>query len=127
VHRSDDRRLERTVGSAAGLRMIFTGMARRFRPDRARGFSGDIQYELRGSDGRARRWVLSVDGQRARARPGGSSDPRLTVSMDLADFARMAGRDLDPFGAVMDGRMRIDGDFQAATRLGEMFDQPSAV
>src|SRR4051812_30200805 len=31
VRRSDDRTLERTIGSDPGLRMIFTGMARRFR------------------------------------------------------------------------------------------------
>jgi alkanesulfonate monooxygenase SsuD/methylene tetrahydromethanopterin reductase-like flavin-dependent oxidoreductase (luciferase family) len=127
VHRADDRRLEHTVGSGPGLRMVFSGMARRFRPDRARGFRGDIQYALRGSDGRTRQWVLSVDGQRARARPGTAPQPRLIVSMDLADFARLAGRDLDPLSAVLDGRMRIEGDFNLASRLGEMFGQPSAV
>jgi alkanesulfonate monooxygenase SsuD/methylene tetrahydromethanopterin reductase-like flavin-dependent oxidoreductase (luciferase family)/putative sterol carrier protein len=127
VRGAGDRRLERTLGSALGLRIVFSGMAQRFRPERAQGFAGDVQYELRGSDGRDRTWVVTVDGDRARARPGRSPQPRVTIGMELADFARLVGGDLDPLRAVLDGRMRIEGDFNVAARLGEMFGQPSAV
>ena len=51
----DDRRLERTVGSDPGLRVLFGGMTQRFRPDKAAGFSGDIQYELRRRTARSSR------------------------------------------------------------------------
>jgi putative sterol carrier protein len=102
-------------------------MAQRFRPERAGGFAGDVQYELRGSDGRARGWVVSVDSERARVRPGRSPAPRVTVGMELADFARLVGGDLDPMRAVMEGRMRIEGDLTVAARLGEMFGQASGV
>jgi hypothetical protein len=47
VRNSDDRRLERTVGSDIGLRVLFGGMTQRFQPDKAQGFTGDIQYALR--------------------------------------------------------------------------------
>ena len=55
VRNSDDRRLERTVGSDAGLRMLFGGWPQRFRPDSAEGFTGDIQYDLRRPTARSSR------------------------------------------------------------------------
>jgi alkanesulfonate monooxygenase SsuD/methylene tetrahydromethanopterin reductase-like flavin-dependent oxidoreductase (luciferase family)/putative sterol carrier protein len=127
VRGAGDRRLERTIGSGVGLRMVFAGMAQRYRPERAGGFAGDVQYELRGSDGRERDWVVSVDPERARVRPGRAAAPQVTVGMELADFARLVGGDLEPMRAVMEGRMRIEGDLTVAARLGEMFGQASGV
>ena len=51
VHRSDDRRLERIVGSDAGLRVLFSGMTARYRPDAVPGFAGSVLYDLRLADG----------------------------------------------------------------------------
>jgi alkanesulfonate monooxygenase SsuD/methylene tetrahydromethanopterin reductase-like flavin-dependent oxidoreductase (luciferase family) len=126
VRRSGDRRLERTVGSNAGLRVLFGEMERRFVPERAQGFSGDIQYDLRTAGGRERHWTVSVRSDRAVARPGAAPDPKLVVRLALADFVRIAGRDLDPGKALLTGRMDLRGDFSLAVRLGEMFGQPSA-
>jgi putative sterol carrier protein len=127
VRRSDERRLERTVASDPGLRVIFAGMARRFEPDRAQGFEGDIQYELIPSGGGApRRWVVSIAGQRARTWPGRASEPAVTVRLGLADFARLVARELDPGRALMSGRLQVEGDFAVASRLGEMFGEPSS-
>jgi alkanesulfonate monooxygenase SsuD/methylene tetrahydromethanopterin reductase-like flavin-dependent oxidoreductase (luciferase family)/putative sterol carrier protein len=127
VRRSDDRRLERVVGSDVGLRVLFTGMAQRFVPEKADGFSGDLQYELRADGGAVKRWVVSIDGTQARARRGSSESPRLTVRMGLADFARLAGQDLEPGAALLTGRMDLDGDLTIAPRLGEMFGQDPAL
>jgi alkanesulfonate monooxygenase SsuD/methylene tetrahydromethanopterin reductase-like flavin-dependent oxidoreductase (luciferase family)/putative sterol carrier protein len=127
VGASDDRRLERVVGSDVGLRVLFTGMAQRFVPEKAQGFEGELQYELRASDGAVKRWVVAVEGARARARPGAAADPRLTIRMALPDFVRIAGDDLDPGKALLTGRMDLDGDFAIAARLGEMFGQDPAL
>jgi putative sterol carrier protein len=43
----------------------------------------------------------------------------------LADFVRIAGRDLEPGRALLTGRLEIEGDVAVATRLGEMFGEPS--
>jgi len=126
VARSDDAQLERTVGSGAGLRMIFSGMSRRFVPAKANGFEGEIQYDLRAADGSLRPWVVEIEGERAHTRPGRAADPAVTISLGLADFARLIGRDLDPAKALLGGRMQLDGDFGVATRIGEMFGQPSS-
>ncbi len=125
VSRSDDRRLERTVGRAQGLRILFSGMTSQFVPDRAGGFMGDIGYELRAADGSVRTWTVSIgpDGARAFA---GRGAPRLTIKLALADFVRIAARDLDTGKALLEGRMDLEGDFSLAARLGEMFGQPSS-
>jgi hypothetical protein len=125
VQRSSDERLERTVGSPRGLRVVFAAMARAYRPDRAGGFSGDIRYELTDAQGRARTWTVSCSPQGARARPGAAAAPALTIKLALADFIRVAGRDLDPVKALLSGRMELEGDFALAMRLAQMFGQPS--
>jgi alkanesulfonate monooxygenase SsuD/methylene tetrahydromethanopterin reductase-like flavin-dependent oxidoreductase (luciferase family)/putative sterol carrier protein len=120
VRRSDDRRLERTLGSDVGLRFLFGGMAQRFRPDKAQGFVGEIQYDLR-RDGAVKSWVVRVQGRQASAHPGRATQPRLTMKIGVADFLRIAARQLDPAKALLTGQMVLEGDFTVATRLGEMF------
>src|SRR4051812_31121811 len=125
VRSAGDRRLERIVGSDAGLRVLFTGMAQRFRPDRALGWTGAILYELRAADGRVKPWTVDVGRDRASARPGRAEQPALTLRVGVADFVRIAGRDLDPGRALVTGRLEIEGDVVVATRLGEMFGEPA--
>jgi putative sterol carrier protein len=125
VRRSDDRRIERVVGSDPGLRLLFSGMARRFSPEKAGGFEGEIQYALGTHDGGEKPWVVAVAGERASARAGRAADPRLKITLAVADFVRMAAHDLDPGKALMEGRLALEGDFALAARLGEMFGEPS--
>jgi alkanesulfonate monooxygenase SsuD/methylene tetrahydromethanopterin reductase-like flavin-dependent oxidoreductase (luciferase family) len=123
VRRSDDRRLERTIGTGQGLRVIFSAMQSQFVPSGAGGFTGDLLYELRSADGRVRPWTVTITPDRALARPGRPPEPRLTVKLTVADFVRLAGRDLDAGSALLTGRMDLEGDFSLAARLGEMFGQ----
>jgi alkanesulfonate monooxygenase SsuD/methylene tetrahydromethanopterin reductase-like flavin-dependent oxidoreductase (luciferase family)/putative sterol carrier protein len=126
VQRSGDGRLARTAGSATGLKVIFGGMERQFVAERAAGFTGDIQYNLRAADGALRPWTVTIGGGCATARPGAAEAPKLTITLSVADFVRIAARDLDPVKAVLTGRLDLAGDFGVAMRLGEMFGQPSA-
>jgi alkanesulfonate monooxygenase SsuD/methylene tetrahydromethanopterin reductase-like flavin-dependent oxidoreductase (luciferase family)/putative sterol carrier protein len=124
VRRASDERLARTAGSAAGLKLLFAGMERQFVAERAAGFTGDLQYNLRAADDTVRSWTVTVDGDRAIARAGASEAAKLTITLSVADFVRIAGSDLDPVKAVLTGRMELAGDFALAMRLGEMFGQP---
>jgi len=126
VKRSSDRRLERTIGSDRGLRVVFRMMSRAYRPDRAAGFSGDIRYELTDSRGAVRTWTVTCGADGASARESAEPNPALTIKLGLADFIRLAGQDLNPAVALLSGRMDLEGDFAVAVRLGEMFGQPSA-
>jgi putative sterol carrier protein len=127
VRRSSDERLERIAGSDAGLRLVFAAMTRAYEPDKARGFAGKIEYDLRRSDGRVARWTVRVDRERATARRGPAVAPALTVTMSVADFLRLAARDLDAGRAVLAGRLGLAGDFALAQGLGEMFGRPAAL
>src|SRR5947199_10573389 len=98
-------------------------MARAYRPDRAAGWSGDIRYELTDSHGATRVWTVSCRADGALAREGAAADPALTIKLALADFIRLAGRDLDPAKALLSGRMDLQGDFDVAVKLGDMFGQ----
>jgi putative sterol carrier protein len=60
-------------------------------------------------------------------RPGPASAPALKLKLAVADFVRIAGRDLDPGKALLTGRLDLEGDLAVAARLGEMFGQPSAL
>jgi hypothetical protein len=42
-------------------------------------------------------------------------------------FARIASQEVHPAKAMMEGQMQVEGDFEAAARLGEMFGQESLV
>jgi alkanesulfonate monooxygenase SsuD/methylene tetrahydromethanopterin reductase-like flavin-dependent oxidoreductase (luciferase family) len=126
VRRSDDNRLERIAGSDAGLRILFTGMARRYVPERSGGFQGEIQYRLMTSDGRVRPWTLEVDARRARARAGEASSPAVTLALSVVDFLRIAARELEPPKAMLTGRLNVEGDFAVLSRMAEMFGQPSS-
>ena len=127
VRRSDDRRLERTVGSDRGLRLIFAAMEQAYVPEAAGGFSGELQYRLTRSDGTAVDWTVTIDAEGASARPGPARAPALKLAIGVADFVRIAGRDLDPGKALLTGRLDLEGDLAVAARLGEMFGQPSAL
>ena len=127
VRRSDDRRLERTAGSGTGLKVLFGAMAQAYQPDKAAGFAGDLQYDLRRSSGEVVSWTVTLGPERASVRPGTASAPALTLKLGVVDFVRMAGGDLDPGKALLTGRMDMAGDLAIAARLGEMFGQPGAI
>ncbi len=126
VRRAGDRRLEQLMGTRAGLRLLFGGMAARFDPERAAGFSGELQYDLATDGGATRTWTVEVRGIRATARPGAARDPRLVLRVGLADFLRIAARELDGGRALLTGRLDVEGDFEVLAKLGEMFGEPSS-
>ena len=127
VRRSDDRRLERIAGSGTGLKVLFGAMAQAYEPENAAGFSGDLQYDLRRSNGELVSWTVTLGPERASVRPGPASAPALTLKLGVVDFVRIAGGDLDPGKALLTGRMDMEGDLAIAARLGEMFGQPAAI
>jgi alkanesulfonate monooxygenase SsuD/methylene tetrahydromethanopterin reductase-like flavin-dependent oxidoreductase (luciferase family) len=124
VRRRDDAAIERRFGGTLMQRMVFRGMARSFRPDKAGTFQGDIEYRLTGTRG-DRSWVIRVDGRRAVATPGSSPEPALVITTPIALFVRMIARDVTPAKAWMEGRIQIEGSFDVAARLGQMFGQGS--
>jgi hypothetical protein len=42
-------------------------------------------------------------------------------------FCRIAAQEIHPAKAMMEGQMHVDGNFEAAARMGEMFGADSLV
>ena len=132
VRGKTDDELEKRFGSSRLQRMIFSGMARGFRPDLANGFEGNISFELArysASSGfpDVDAWTIVVQGDHAMVRPGFVEQPAMTVRASLPDFCRLIAEELDPVAAVYDRRIRIEGDFLLALRLAELFGGASAL
>ena len=115
-----DAQIERTIGSKAGLRLLFKGMEQQYVPEKAAGFEGDIAYELTTARG-ARHWTLHVDSERAVAEPRRAADPAVAMKVPLPVFVRIGAGELNPARAMLDGDLVIEGDFAVAGRLAEMF------
>ena len=70
---------------------------------------------------------MRVDGEHASVAPGHAADPVVTFRMSVPVFARIAAQEMHPAKAMMEGQLEVEGDFEAAARLGEMFGADSLV
>src|SRR3954451_16869179 len=127
VRRAGDAPLERIAGADAALKLICAAMTGAIEPDKAHGFAGELQFDLRRADGPVAHWTVAVERDRATAPPGGAAAPALTLALTAADFLRIAARDLDAGRAILTGRLDLAGDFSLAQRLGKMFGRPAAL
>jgi alkanesulfonate monooxygenase SsuD/methylene tetrahydromethanopterin reductase-like flavin-dependent oxidoreductase (luciferase family) len=106
-------------------RVLFGGMARSYDPRAGRGFAGELEFRLSREDGPVTAWTIEVRDGRARARVGYARDAALTIETSAADFLRVIAGVGNPAKLLVDGRMKIHGDFELAPRLSEMFGGPS--
>jgi putative sterol carrier protein len=126
VSKRSDAQIDRIFGSSAGLRLMFKGMERAFVPEKANGFKGDVQYEFTGANG-LRSWFVRIDGDHAKAEQGRASDPVIVFRSSVPMFTRLASGEVHPGKAMMEGRLEVEGNFEAAAKLAEMFGQQSLV
>ncbi len=111
VRKRSDAQLERTLGTGPGLRIMFKGMERAFVPEKAHGFTGEIQYELTGARNGIGEWVVRVDGGQATIAPGRAAEPDVTFRMSVPVFARIAAQEIHPAKAMMEGELHVEGNF----------------
>jgi alkanesulfonate monooxygenase SsuD/methylene tetrahydromethanopterin reductase-like flavin-dependent oxidoreductase (luciferase family)/putative sterol carrier protein len=113
-----DAQLERLMPFLAPL--IFKGMQRAFRPDRAFGFSGEIEYQVY-SNGRSRKWTLRIAEGKATVQARPAETPVLALSMSAPTFLQLSAGLLEPVTAVLERKLKAEGDLRVINRLGEMF------
>jgi len=118
VRNRSDRQLERLAPLLTS--MIFKGMERAFHPECARGFAGEIEYDL-SSNGALRKWTVRIAGDKATAKRGPAQHPKTVLRMSVPTFARVSAGLTNPVAAVMERKLVIEGDFGVANRLTEMF------
>jgi putative sterol carrier protein len=120
VRGRSDAQLEKTVGSDPGLRTLFKAMEKQYVPEKSGGFEGDVTYVLETARG-PKHWTVHIDAERASAEPREADDAAVTMTMPLPVFVRIGAGELNPARAMIDGELRIAGDFTVAGRLNEMF------
>jgi hypothetical protein len=80
--------------------------------DLVKQISGRLAFEIEGR--RRRRWILDIGFGKAGVSAG---RPRTTVRIDAATFDGVRGGSIPPMQALLDGRLKIEGDRALAMQL----------
>jgi putative sterol carrier protein len=106
---------------------IFAQMPRHLDRQRATGVNASIRWKITGrSDGGADIYDLVIAEGRGRVKRGGEAlPPRLTITVDAAEFIRVAAGSSNPVNAYFSGKLALRGDVMQAARLTMLFRIPS--
>lgn len=114
----------RQAVSAAGvdvvLGRIFAAVESMFRPDRAEGQDGVVQWEV-DDGGSTHLYHVATAGGTCRASPGPADAPKATLSFTLPNFVRFMAGEMNGIQAFMTGKVRISGDVMYAQRMESFF------
>jgi len=119
---SDEEVAEKISGAGTGgvLDAVFAGMQQRFQPDRAAGVDAKVQW-LVSDAGEEHPYVITVQDGACEIEPGRAESPRVTLSTDVASYAKlMAGKVPGP-ALYMSGKLQIQGDLMLAQRMTTFF------
>jgi alkyl sulfatase BDS1-like metallo-beta-lactamase superfamily hydrolase len=129
VRRAPEGSLEqvlRTPVRRAVLEAIFWQMPQHFDRGAASGMDATIRWRItRPPAGGADTYELRIADGRCRARRGqGNRDPQLTITLDAAEFVKLATGNSDPMNAYFSGRVALAGDIMLGAKLQSLFRIP---
>lgn len=110
------------MGEDQILQGIFDGMQQAFIPEKAAGVTSEIQYDIK-ADGETKQWTVAFDDGKCRTQRGPSSDPRLTLELDIVDFVRLVLGQVEGPQLFMTGKLRLKGDMMFAMQMQSYFDR----
>ena len=131
VRNAPTERLEKVMRSSARrvlLETIFWQMPRHIDHSTAKRMNCTIRWRITGrSDGEADVYELEfVDGNCRVARGTRDAPPKLTITLDGAEFLRLATGNSDPVEAYFTGRISLAGDVMVAAKMSSLFRLPGA-
>jgi alkanesulfonate monooxygenase SsuD/methylene tetrahydromethanopterin reductase-like flavin-dependent oxidoreductase (luciferase family) len=106
------------------LPIIFKMMQRGYRPERAQGFAGEIEFKLH-AKGHVATWVVEVANGKVLVKQGAARNARIAVSMSVPTFARITAELLEPMTAVVEGKLTAKGEVWILNGLSSMFGGPN--
>jgi len=89
------------------------------KPSKIEGFSATIQFSLKG-DGGGEYYAVIHDGT-GRINEGKSDTPDVTIFMDAEDFKDLVNKKLEPMGAFMSGKLKVQGDMSLMMKIKSLF------
>ena len=106
---------------------IFWQMPRHLDRRRAAAVTAAIRWQITGrADGGQDTFdVVLTDGRARVKRGGGAEVPRLTITIDGAEFLRVAVGSSNPVNAYLNGKLALRGDVMQAARLTMLFRIPT--
>lgn len=102
------------------LEILFEGTVRAIDLDVARSLGGPIQWKFTDADP----WHVVVTNDHAEAKPGEVNDPALVLEISSADWARVAVGRTDARWALLKRRLKVQGPWQAKSKLSKLFVRP---
>jgi putative sterol carrier protein len=108
------------AGVGLVLERIFATMQSMFRPDKAAGQDGVVQWEVDDGDS-THVYHVVVDAGTCRTEAGPADAPKATLSFALPDFLRFIAGEMNGIQAFMTGKVRISGDVMYAQRTESFF------
>jgi putative sterol carrier protein len=95
--------------------------------DRTRGVDAAVKFKITGrADGDADRYVVLVADGDCRVVREADVKPRVTITIDGADFLKLVTGNANPPVMFLRGKLRVSGDLAFAARLITFFKIPSA-
>jgi predicted lipid carrier protein YhbT len=130
LRNAPEQRLEQLMRSPARrivLDAIFWQMPQRFDRRGGAGMDASIRWCITGRpDGKTDTYQLQiVDGRCRLIRGSSGPDPKVTITVDGAEFLRLATGSSDPMKAYFSGRIKLGGDVMVAAKLTSLFRIPS--
>jgi len=126
VSEAPDERLEALDGARARAIVagVFRAMPMQFNRRAAGDLRAAIEWRVTEPDGGGSIYTARIDGGRCRVRRGVVADPDLVISLDTADFLRLAAGVASAPVLFGEGRLRVQGDLGLALRLPQLFRVP---
>jgi putative sterol carrier protein len=129
VRDAPEGRIEQLMRSPARrpiLDGIFWQIPKQLDRQRAAGLRSSVRWCITGrADGGVDTYQLEIDDGDCRVIRGSDGpDPRLTITVDGAEFLRLASGNSDPMGAYFNGRIVLAGDIMLAAQLASLFRTP---
>ncbi|WP_163505598.1 SCP2 sterol-binding domain-containing protein [Fodinicola acaciae] len=105
---------------------IFTQMAARVRKDRTAGMDAVIRWRISRAGGDFDRYELHIANGACTVGPGSDAQPRLTITVDGANFLRLVSGVASGPALFMTKKLQLTGDIAVGAGLTGYFDIPKA-
>jgi multimeric flavodoxin WrbA/putative sterol carrier protein len=102
--------------NSGGIKSFLAGMALQYRPTVMPDFEGSIQFKLDDSP-----YFLAIKADKCVAYEGQISQPTATITTTANTWIDIAAGTLNGQQAVMDGKMKINGELGLVMKMGELF------
>ena len=126
AEKSDDEIVKgaQGMGPEKVLQPIFDGMRDAFMPDKAKGASAVIQYDV-DVGGTLFQYQVVVKNGGCTVTSDGRASPRLTISAKLPDFLRLMSGRLTGVQAFFTGKVKLSGEMMLAPKMEAWFVKPA--